>query len=98
MVPILMGMLLIITSTVVLFEDAEAQRNTNRVAAGTLSGTVTCPNGDSSSATLLFGVEQYHDYRGLTGTAGNYRILASQPVGEIQECLPMGMLAINRSG
>lgn len=87
--PMLIGMLLIIPSTVVLFEDAEAQRNTNRVAAGTLSGTVTCPNGDSSSATLLFGVEQYHDYRGITGTQGNFR-LAAPEVGGVDGSLTDG--------
>jgi hypothetical protein len=80
MAPVLTGLLLIVFSTLVLLEDAAAQPNTAHVASGTGSGTLTCPNGDTSSATIVFGVEQYHDYREITGTAGNYRIAASPPV------------------
>lgn len=66
-----------------------AQPNTAHVASGTLSGTITCPNGDASSATIVFGVTQYHDYSDITGTEGNWRI-GSQPVGSFQGVLTDG--------
>lgn len=76
-------MLLIVSFTLVLLEyDAAAQPNTAHVASGTGSGTIMCPNGDSSSAVLRFGVTQYHDYRDITGTTGNFR-LAAPDVGGV---------------
>ena len=85
-----MGIVLIIFSfPLVLSEDATAQPNTAHVASGSLGGTLTCPNGDSSSATLLFGVEEYHDYLGITGTAGNFRLAAPQ-VGGVDGVLTDG--------
>jgi hypothetical protein len=86
---VVVGILFIISCTSVLFRDATAQPNTAHVASGTLSGTITCPNGDTSSATLVFGVTQYHDYRDITGTEGNWRI-DSQPVGSFQGVLTDG--------
>ena len=76
-------MLLIISaSTLILLQDASAApRNTANVASGTLSGTLTCPNGDSSSAILRFGATQYHDFRGITGTQGNFRLAAPEVGG-----------------
>jgi hypothetical protein len=87
----LIGMLLIISaSTLILLQDASAAPpNTANVAAGSLSGTLTCPNGDSSSAVLRFGVEQFHDYRGITGTQGNFR-LAAPEVGGVDGTLTDG--------
>lgn len=82
MAPMLIGMLLIIPSTLVLLEDAAAQPNTARVAVGeSLSGTLTCPNDDSSSAILRFGVTQYQGYRDITGTSGNFRMAAPEVGG-----------------
>jgi hypothetical protein len=85
------GTLIVISaSTLALSQGAlAAPPNTDNVAAGTLSGTLTCPNGDSSSAILRFGVEQYHDYRGLTGTQGNFR-LAAPDVGGVDGTLTDG--------
>jgi hypothetical protein len=85
-----MGIVLIIFSfPLVLSEDATAQPNTAHVASGSLGGTLTCPNGDSSSATLLFGVEDYHDYQGITYTGGNSRLAAPQ-VGGVDGVLTDG--------
>jgi hypothetical protein len=79
---VLTGMVPIIFSfTPVLSEDATPQLNTPHAASGPLGGSLTCPNGDSSSATLLFAVEDYHDYRGITGTAGNFHLAALQVGG-----------------
>jgi hypothetical protein len=89
---VLLGMLFITSaSTLTLLQDAAAaQPNTSHVAVGeSLSGTLTCPNGDSSSAILRFGVEQYHDYRGITGTQGNFR-LAAPDVGGVDGSLTDG--------
>jgi len=46
---------------------------------------------DSSSATLLFGVEDYQDYRGITCTAGNSRLAAPQ-VGGVDGVLTDGLV------
>jgi len=86
--PVLIGMLLIVPST--LFSlDVAAQPNTAHVASGTLSGTITCPNGDTSFATLRFGASEYHNYRDITGTDGNW-IIESQPVGSFQGVITDG--------
>ncbi len=83
-------MLIISTFTLISLQDVSAApRNTDNVAAGTLTGTLPCPNGDSSSAILRFGVEQYHDYHGLTGTQGNFR-LAAPDVGGVDGTLTDG--------
>jgi len=85
-----MGMVpIIFYFTPVLSEDATPQLNTPHAASGPLGGSLTCPNGDSSSATLLFGVEDYHDYRGITGTAGNFHHAAPQ-VGGVDGILTEG--------
>src|SRR5688572_4860385 len=90
MTPVLLGMLLAISSTLFLLE-ASAKPNTAHTASGTLSGTLTCPNGDvASSATLVFGVTQYQDFRDITGTEGNFRLAASQPVGGVDGVLTDG--------
>jgi hypothetical protein len=90
---VLIGMLLIISSTLLFLLDvAAAKLNTAHTASsiGTLSGTITCPNGEAaSSATIVFGVTQYHDYRDITGTEGNFR-LAAQSVGSIDGILTDG--------
>ncbi len=82
--------LLIVSSILFPLNAAEAQRNIAYVASGSGSGTITCPNGDSAAATLRFGVTEYRNYRDITGTEGNYRIIAPQPVGEIQGVLTDG--------
>jgi hypothetical protein len=90
MTPLLLGMLLTISSTLFLLEAA-AKPNTAGTASGTLSGTLTCPNGDvASSPTLVFGVTQYQDFRDITGTEGNFRLAASQPVGGVDGVLTDG--------
>lgn len=81
--------LLIISFTAFPLNTAEAQQNIAHVASGTLSGTLTCPNGDSSSATLSFGVEQYRNYRDFTGIEGNFR-LAAPEVGGVEGTLTDG--------
>jgi hypothetical protein len=87
---LLIGVQLLIVSSIALpLNTAEAQQNITHVASGTLSGTLTCPDGSSSSATLNFGVEQYRNYRDLTGTQGNFR-LAAPEVGGVDGTLTDG--------
>lgn len=89
---VLIGVQLLIVSSVLFpLNAAEAQqKNIAYVASGSGSGTITCPNGDTVSGTIAVGVEQLRNYRDLTGTAGNYRIIAPQPVGQIQGVLTDG--------
>ena len=66
MTPVLIGMLLTTTSSLFLL-DAAAKPNTAHTVSRTVSGTLTCPNGDiASSATLVFGVTQYQEFRVIT--------------------------------
>jgi hypothetical protein len=97
MAPVLMGMLLIISSSTVLFllgdaASATAKPNTANTASssGSLSGTLACPNGDEGPATLVFGVTRYHDYRDITGTEGNFHLAAPQPIGGVDGVLTDG--------